>query len=254
MADYDPAHPGGAWDDNGGYEVTDGNNQEHMQHSTDQVQAEYSLDPAQHASGDLPSPDGATGDVGEYDPASVAAAPAAGAALQPAADQVPLRPSPQRAAKQKPRTAGGFLVGDSDSEDDETPVAASSGRAPGAASQSSASRSPLQHSITAKQATVVPSSAELAAQVNAAPAGPPENGNTTAPSASEAAAAGPVAVDRIAQLEDRVRNDPRGAMDAWLALIAEHRSKNDIEQSRQVYERFLAVFPQAVSVDSCCVV
>jgi cleavage stimulation factor subunit 3 len=251
MANYDPAHLGSAWDDNGGYEVTDGNNQEHMQHSSDQVQAEYSLDPAQHASGDLPSPDGATGEVGEYDPtAAVAAAPAAGAAAQPAADQVPLRPSPQRAAKQKPRTAGGFLVGDSDSEDDETPVAASSGRAPGAASQSSASRSPLQHSITAKQATVVPSNAELAAQVNtAAPAGPPENGNTAAPSAPEAAAPPPVAVDRIAQLEDRIRSDPRGAMDAWLALIAEHRAKNDIEQSRQVYERFLAVFPQAVSVN-----
>jgi cleavage stimulation factor subunit 3 len=48
-------------------------------------------------------------------------------------------------------------------------------------------------------------------------------------------------------LEKRIQDDPRGAMDAWLALIAEQRSKNDTEQSRQVYERFLAVFPQAVS-------
>ncbi|SPQ24730.1 b246e5c7-ed4d-46ae-aa76-2c0df1500e00 [Thermothielavioides terrestris] len=37
-------------------------------------------------------------------------------------------------------------------------------------------------------------------------------------------------------------------MDAWLALIAEHRAKNDIEQARQTYERFLAVFPQAADV------
>ncbi|KAK4100368.1 hypothetical protein N658DRAFT_101441 [Parathielavia hyrcaniae] len=248
MADYDPAHPSGSWDENGEYDLTGGNNQEHIQqHSTDQVQAEYSVDPTQHASGDLPSPDGATGDVGAYDPAS---APAAGSALQPAADEVPLRPSPQRAAKQKPRTAGGFLVGDSDSEgEDEPPVAAPSGSAPDAASQSSASHSSLQQPTTAQQTTVVPPTADPAPQVNAAAtsAGPPENGNTAEIPVSEAAA-GPVAIDRISQLEERVRNDPRGAMDAWLALIAEHRSKNDTEQSRQIYERFLAVFPQAADV------
>ncbi|KAK4124646.1 hypothetical protein N657DRAFT_595714 [Parathielavia appendiculata] len=251
MADYDPAHPSGGWDEDGEYDLTGGNNQEHIQqHSTDQVQAEYSVDPTQRASGDLPSPDGATGDVGAYDPAS---APAAGAALQPAADQVPHRPSPQRAVKQKPRTAGGFLVGDSDSED-EAPVAAPSGPAPGAASQSSASHSSLQQPITARQATVVHPNAGPAPQVNAAAAaaaatssGLPENDNTAGPSAF-GVAAGPVAVDKNSQLEERVRNDPRGAMDAWLALIAEHRSKNDIEQSRQTYERFLAIFPQAADI------
>jgi cleavage stimulation factor subunit 3 len=36
-------------------------------------------------------------------------------------------------------------------------------------------------------------------------------------------------------------------MDAWLALIAEYRAKGDPAQSRQIYDRFLAVFPQAVS-------
>ena len=241
MADYDPAHQSGAWDENGGYEVTDGNNQEEhiQQHSSDQVQAEYSVDSAQHASGDLPSPDGATDDVGDYDPASVTSAPAAEATLQPAVEQVPLRPSPQLAAKKKPRTAGGFLVGDSDSEDDEAPVPAP---------QPSVPRSPLQHSAAAKQATVTPSIADPAPEVNAAAAAADEleNGNAGPPSVP-AAAVSPVAIDRITQLEDRVRDDPRGAMDAWLALIAEYRSKNNIEQSRQIYDRFLGVFPQAVS-------
>lgn len=237
MADYDPAHQSGAWDENGGYEVTDGNNQEEhiQQHSSDQVQEEYSVDSAQHASGDLPSPDGATDDVGDYDPASVTSAPpATEAALQPAADPVPLRPSPQIAAKKKPRTAGGFLVGDSDSEDDEAP---------------SVPRSPLQHSVASKQATVTPSIADPAPEVNAgavAAAGALENGNVAPPSVP-AVAVSPVAIDRTTQLEDRVRDDSRGAMDAWLALIAEYRSKNDIEQSRQIYDRFLGVFPQAVS-------
>lgn len=251
MADYDPAHQSGAWDENGDYEVTDGSsNQENIpHHSTDQDQAEYSVDSAQHASGDVPSPDGATDDMGDYDPASVTAAPAPGTTLPAAADQVPIRPSPQRAAKQKPRTAGGFLVGDSDSEDDEAheaPVPASSGYAPATALQTSVPHSPLQQNhITAKQASAAPSTADPAPKVNAAlPAGQLENGDATPtpPTVS------PVAVDRITQLESRVSEDSRGAMDAWLALINEYRSKNNIEQSRQIYDRFLAVFPQAVSL------
>ncbi|KAL2143469.1 hypothetical protein VTI28DRAFT_10390 [Corynascus sepedonium] len=248
MADYDPAHQGGAWDENGGYEVTVGNNQEHNpQHSTDQDQAEYSVDSAQHDTGDIPSPDGATDDVGDYDPASVTAEPAPATAPQVVANPSPSTASPQPAAKQKPRTAGGFLVGDSDSEeDDETPVPSSSGRVPGAASQSSVPHSSLQqHPIAATQATGAPSTADPAPRVNARPTNQPENGNA---GAVTAAATGPAAVDKITQLEERVRDDPRGAMDAWLALIAEYRSKNDIEKSRQIYDRFLAVFPQAADV------
>lgn len=262
MADYEPGHQNGAWDESGGYEVTDGNKTEHIQqHSTDQDQAEYSVDPTQHASGDSPSPDGATDDAGDYDPASVTvtSAPAPDPESQSAENQASPRPSPQRAAKKKPRTAGGFLVGDSDSEDDEAPAPASSGPpgAPGAASQPSVPRSPAQqqHPITVRQATVTASDAPPAHQANAAAAGPADaqrNGNVTAPPSVPAAAAGPAPqapVDKIAQLEARVRDDPRGAMDAWLALIAEHRARTDIEQARQVYERFFAVFPQAVSLD-----
>lgn len=236
MAEYDPGHQTGAWDENGGYEVTDGNRTENIQqHSTDQDQAEYSVDQAQHAEGDSPSPDGATDDAGDYDPASVTAAPAPALSPQMAANQVPLRPSPQRAAKKKPRTAGGFLVGDSDSEDDEPSVpAASSGLAPGAASQPSVPQTSPQHTVTAKQASVLSSNAP-AHLANAAAAAPAEGADSSAP------------VDKVAQLEDRIRQDPRGALEAWLALIAEHRSKNDVEGARQAYERFFTVFPQAVS-------
>lgn len=237
MADYDPAYQSGAWDENGEYEEAEGNEQEHIQqHSTHEDQAEYSVDPSQrHAPGDPPSSDGDTDDAGDYDPASVTV----GAALQPVADPVPLRPSPQNAAKKKPRAAGGFLVGDSDSEDDEAPVPASGGHAPGAASHSSVPRSPLQHTITAKQSTIIPPAVDSATQLNVATDAPDDRpGNGFAPQAP---------VDRITQLETRVRDDPRGAMDAWLALIAEYRARNDSEQSRQIYERFLAVFPQAVS-------
>lgn len=255
MADYDPAHQsGGDWDDNdnGGSEVTDGDEQEDIQElSTDQDQAEYSVDADQDASGDSPSPDGPPDDAGDYDPASVTAAPDAAAALQPAAaDNVPLRPSPQRAAKQKPRSAGGFLVGDSDSEDDDqAPVPASSGPAVGVVSQTPVQRSPPQPAAIVKTSPVAASTEDLAPQVNVAAAttelaaGRLESGGAAALSAS---AAPQIPIDRISQLEGRVREDSRGAMDSWLALIAEYRSKGDILQSRQIYDRFLAVFPQAV--------
>ena len=54
--------------------------------------------------------------------------------------------------------------------------------------------------------------------------------------------------DRIGILEDRIRDDPRGDMDAWLSLINEHRRRSKLDDARQVYERFFAVFPSAVSV------
>jgi cleavage stimulation factor subunit 3 len=56
-----------------------------------------------------------------------------------------------------------------------------------------------------------------------------------------------VAQDKTAVLEDRVRDDPRGAMDAWMALIREYRDRSKINDARKTYDRFLAVFPQAVS-------
>jgi cleavage stimulation factor subunit 3 len=53
--------------------------------------------------------------------------------------------------------------------------------------------------------------------------------------------------DRIGILEDRIKEDPRGALDAWLNLIGEHRKRGKIEDARNAYERFLSVFPSAVS-------
>ena len=143
-------------------------------------------------------------------------------------------------------------MGDSDSEDDDqAPVPASSGPALGAASQASATRSPPQPAAIVKKSPVASSTEDIVPQVNAVvattelAAGRLESGGAAA-SATMTGAVPPLPIDRISQLEDRVREDPRGAMDSWLALIAEYRSKGDILQSRQIYDRFLAVFPQAV--------
>ena len=53
--------------------------------------------------------------------------------------------------------------------------------------------------------------------------------------------------DRVGILEDRIKDDPRGDMEAWLGLINDHRKRNKIEEARKVYERFFKIFPMAVS-------
>ena len=53
--------------------------------------------------------------------------------------------------------------------------------------------------------------------------------------------------DRIGILEDRIKEDPRGDLDAWLSLIGEHRRRGKIEDARNAYERLFTVFPWAVS-------
>ena len=55
--------------------------------------------------------------------------------------------------------------------------------------------------------------------------------------------------DRIGILEDRIKEDPRGDLDAWLALIGEHRKRGKIDDARNAYERLFTVFPWAVSLD-----
>lgn len=59
---------------------------------------------------------------------------------------------------------------------------------------------------------------------------------------------GRLAHDRVGILQDRVDEDPRGDLSAWLELIAEHRARNRLDSAREVYERFLKEFPMAVSI------
>jgi cleavage stimulation factor subunit 3 len=53
--------------------------------------------------------------------------------------------------------------------------------------------------------------------------------------------------DKIGLLEDRIKEDERGDMDAWLNLISEHRKRGKLDDARRVYEKFFSVFPSAVS-------
>lgn len=58
--------------------------------------------------------------------------------------------------------------------------------------------------------------------------------------------------DKIGILEDRIKEDPRGDLDAWQNLINEHKKRGKLEDARNVYERFLVVFPSAVCCHSDC--
>ena len=52
--------------------------------------------------------------------------------------------------------------------------------------------------------------------------------------------------DKIGILEDRIKDDARGDIDAWTSLIEEHKRRGKLEDARSVYERFFDVFPFAV--------
>lgn len=251
MADYDPANQGGAWGEDEGYGNADGYHRSaHTQHSSlEEDEDQLSNDQVLHAPGDVPSDDGAS-DVADYDPETVTSivAPTPHIA-EPAAAP---RPSPKPTAK-KPKTAGGFIV-DSDSEDDDTSTPGSSGLAPPASSNQTHPRtaSPLQNMTTLRDVQATPTADQESEHRTSSAA--PNNGNdkTLAASLPAANTQQVVPQDKVVVLEDRVREDPRGAMDAWLALLREYRDRNNINDARKTYDRFLAVFPQAVSTRHLC--
>lgn len=56
--------------------------------------------------------------------------------------------------------------------------------------------------------------------------------------------------DKVGQLEDRIKDDPKGDTDAWISLIKHYYDKGQYQGSRDVYKRFFSVFPTAVCYSS----
>ncbi|KAJ9611979.1 mRNA 3'-end-processing protein rna14 [Cladophialophora chaetospira] len=54
-----------------------------------------------------------------------------------------------------------------------------------------------------------------------------------------------LAHDVVGILEDRIKDDPRGDLDAYLELIDEFKNRNKQEDVRRVYEDYLKIFPFA---------
>ena len=167
--------------------------------------------------------------------------------------------SSSRASIRKPKTIGGFIADDSDEEYDAmTPEPATSLQASAPNTPNRAIvPSPLHNTVsqtdlktdhqtmgasTSNILTVNSSITGVTPSVQVSSQIP----NLAAPSIPKAR----LPQDKVGILEDRIREDPRGDIEAWRSLIDEYRSRNKLEDARLVYERFFRVFPQAVSLAS----
>ena len=190
-----------------GYEATQGAQDQHSDEQLDNFAQDS------HVSGDA-ADNGTEEDGGDYDPESVTI----GTPSQVPEKVASATPSQQQPSK--PKMSGGFLVEASDDED-EAPANVST--------QATSTNSQTQAPIP------TPSP-----QVNAgALSVPPSVPSNVTPAINS--------LDPVALLEARVKEDPRGDMDAWLNLIADHRRNSRLNEARSTYNRFLDVFPQAVS-------
>lgn len=105
--------------------------------------------------------------------------------------------------------------------------------------------------ITSSSSDVVPSitagtGAGVSAVATTAASTPTTNTTTTTAAPSNKRKRLPQ--DKVGQLEDRIAEDPRGDIDAWYSLIAEHQKKGKSDEARAVYERFFLVFPACVRI------
>lgn len=197
----------------------------------------------------------AADDDDEYDPSLVVPQPAIA---------LPDSRSSSRASVQKPKKVGGFVADDSDEEEDvQSPAAQDSGVLQVPAPNSSTrtlSPSPLQNSMTQEDlkspsAQVEQNGNQAMAPVASIPI-PSGTGTSVAPAKvapvnvaaiSSAQPKARLPHDTMGLLEDRIKEDPRGDIDAWMSLISEHRGRSKYDEAREVYERFLKLFPHAVS-------
>ncbi|RAL59998.1 hypothetical protein DID88_000624 [Monilinia fructigena] len=226
---------------------TEDNNEHVKQDSVKDAQVSRALSPSGQA---------ALAAGGDYDPSSVTSLPAV------VTEQDRSRPSSQTSVR-KPKTVGGFIADDSDEENDEsTPLNTGHLQLP-ASDNPKRSPSPLQNSIVQSEVPIkmenqVDPKAEALSSIpnsiNPSNVGTPieqkpvqvpisvgTEQNISVPRAR-------LPHDKIGMLEDRIKEDPRGDMEAWLSLIGEHRKRNKLDDARAVYERFLKVFPHAAEI------
>jgi cleavage stimulation factor subunit 3 len=199
----------------------------------------------------------------DYDPSAL---------ITPSTVQASEKPNgtAQAAPVSKPRAKGGFIVDDSDEEEGGVAASASVGTngLSGGAGLTEAQRSltgtplngvasndvqisqsvdtPLQDNNPTLNA---PISSVLGATSSTPTPSVPVTTNTSEQTRPRASALPKVRLptDTVGILEDRIAEDERGDIDAWLELINEHRSKNRLDDARKIYERYFQVFPTAVS-------
>ena len=204
-----------SWEEDGSGGTEDAYNQ----HSDENV-----LNNAQgsHVSGDAADSD--SDDGGDYDPESVSFDTA------PQATGKATKPSTSQSSNSKPKMSGGFVVEASEDEDEDDDDEEEEDDDTG--SNRAATNKPNSQAQS-KPTSVVRQPSEV------------KNGTITAESMGSATQPFP-SISQVALLEARIKEDPRGDMDAWLSLLADYKGKNQIDNLRDIYKRFLDVFPQAV--------
>ena len=71
----------------------------------------------------------------------------------------------------------------------------------------------------------------------------PKSVTNLSASTASAASKGRLAHDIIGILQDRIQEDPRGDVDAWLQLVEEFKSRNKDDDVRKTYDELLKLFP-----------
>jgi len=179
-----------------------------------------------------------------------------------------VEPSTTNGSLKQPRTVGGFVVDDEDDEEDAnglngslsttgtTQVAqaadntfSTSEQSIEKATQNTGVAAPAHSTVVAAATTAHPiSTSSLRSPVSNASASGYAGASLNLISESSAPLSKTrLPQDRVGILEDRIAEDPRGDVEAWLNLIADYRVKNKFDDARKVYERFFQVFPSAVS-------
>lgn len=243
----------GGWVDGGTKESAQGENS-NTELNSDQVKRESNTDD-QVLRTISPSGAGVYDDEdGDYDPSSISSIPAISVI-----EQDDSRSSSQASAR-KPKTVGGFIADDSDEEYEAAlPTISCAGLQPSASHTLNhpIPPSPLQNHVSQQEFQAFSknqsdsNTEKLPLPVNSSGAGnsPLNVTGTLTSTVSPAGLSIPKARlpnDRTGILEDRIKEDTRGDIDAWFALIKEHRNRNKLDEARAVYERFFKVFPQAV--------
>lgn len=140
------------------------------------------------------------------------------------------KPTESETSAARPKTVGGFIADDSDEEE-------------GIVTETISTPVPVVAETAVNEPVTAPAPAQVTPSI-AFPVTPtyppPQTQGTLVPKAR-------LPHDRTGLLEDRIKEDPRGDLDAWLSLINEHRKRNKLDDAREVYERFFKVFPTAVS-------
>lgn len=196
--------------------------------------------------------------------------------LQDETTSTPVTQSREASAVSKqPRTIGGFIVDDDEDEEDSTPytpqltesnglshVVQDSSKSPQHALSQSHSAAHLFNTVTMKMPAQDQNTAVAATNGVTDTLHPDSSAATSEDLSLSKSTQRPASVavddsssslpkarlpnDRVGVLEDRIKEDPRGDLDAWLSLIAEHKKRNKLDDVRKTYDRFFKEFPAAV--------